>query len=556
MVASYGTCNRFGARIPINDHWNLDLLQNLLVNYWDAEVVEWLRYGWPVNRSFHLPDPIINITNHSGAMSFPEDIDNYIAQEIAEQAMYGPFLAIPYQTRVQISPLNSRLKKSGSKRRTLLDLSWPVTGGSVNEGIPKESYLGQPCKLTYPTVDDLANRIESLTGTVKIYSVDMYKAYRQLKICPLDYPLLGMYWKGFYFFDCNSPMGLRSASLFCQRTTLSFRYIHNSMGYFLMVYLDDLTGCEEENKVYRAYDALICLMRDLKVRLSEDKICPPTTCAEVLGIWFDTILKIMAVTPQKIEETLRLLDVWRYKVFATKKEFQSLVGKLQFLAKCVRPGRVLVSRLLNQMNKMDDFTLQEIEQEARLDLKWWYNFLPKFSGVSVLKTKDCMLSGIDLASDATLFAGGAWFSRPKGNDRSYEYIHCQFPQFILEQTSHISQRELLMVVVSLKMWGKWLKGLKFVVKSDNQASVVCLNSGRTKDAFMQACLREICYIAAIHNFEFRAVFIGTKHNVLPDLLSRWYEGSKARREFRRLIAGLRPTRRWVDQKQFTFENDW
>lgn len=94
----------------------------------------------------------------------------------------------------------------------------------------------------------LAERIDQLPDTVLIYSVDMFKAFRQLEICPLDYPLLGMYWKGLFFWDCHSPMGLRTAGLFCQRTTLAVQYIHNSMEYFLMPYLDDLNGCEHESK--------------------------------------------------------------------------------------------------------------------------------------------------------------------------------------------------------------------------------------------------------------------------------------------------------------------
>lgn len=102
-MASFGTCNRFGAHIPINDKWNLDLLQDLLYGYEDIEVVEWLRYGWPVNRSLHLSDPIIDIRNHRGALDFPEHIDRYILEELSEGAMYGPFLAIPYESRVQIS---------------------------------------------------------------------------------------------------------------------------------------------------------------------------------------------------------------------------------------------------------------------------------------------------------------------------------------------------------------------------------------------------------------------------------------------------------------------
>jgi hypothetical protein len=39
-----------------------------------------------------------------------------------------------------------------------------------------------------------------------------------------------------------------------------------------------------------------------------------------------------------------------------------------------------------------------------------------------------------------------------------------------------------------------------------------LNSGFTKDEFMQCCLREICFIAATHEFEIRAKHIAGKEN--------------------------------------------
>jgi hypothetical protein len=38
---------------------------------------------------------------------------------------------------------------------------------------------------------------------------------------------------------------------------------------------------------------------------------------------------------------------WIDKKFAKLKEIQSLVGKLNFIASCVKPGRIFMSRLLN-----------------------------------------------------------------------------------------------------------------------------------------------------------------------------------------------------------------
>ena len=43
-----------------------------------------------------------------------------------------------------LSPLNTVGKRDSEERRVIVDLSWPC-GHSVNDGIPSDSYLGEPC---------------------------------------------------------------------------------------------------------------------------------------------------------------------------------------------------------------------------------------------------------------------------------------------------------------------------------------------------------------------------------------------------------------------------
>ena len=45
-----GYINAWGARIPLETNWNLELLASLLEGYEDKVVVDWLRYGWPISR--------------------------------------------------------------------------------------------------------------------------------------------------------------------------------------------------------------------------------------------------------------------------------------------------------------------------------------------------------------------------------------------------------------------------------------------------------------------------------------------------------------------------
>ena len=69
--------------------------------------------------------------------------------------------------------------------------------------------------------------------------------------------------------------------------------------------------------------------------------------------------------------------------------------------------------------------------------------------------------------------------------------------------------ELLVVIVAVKIWGKKLKG----IFCDNEVSVTVINSGSTKDSFIQNCLRELCFVEATHEFEVRAKHIAGEDNV-------------------------------------------
>lgn len=315
-----------------------------------------------------------------------------------------------------------------------------------------------------------------------------------------------------------------------------------------MAYQDDLNSAEPESIAWQSFLSLKQLLADLNVALSHDKTIEPTTCAEVLGVWFDTVLKIMAVTPDRIEESLRLLEVWRFRQFATKKQLQSLIGKLQFLAKCVRPGRVFISRLLNQLRSIHETNTFEVSEDVRGDLRWWYKFLPLFNGVTVLRNIDTGVPGVIISSDCNLKACGG-YSFP-------EYFHACFPDFILQQTNHISQRELATVVLCLRLWSNRLAGMKVHFHCDNQASVSCVNSGRTRDPFMQQCLREITYLAATGDFEVRMTFVSTLDNGIPDSLSRWYDGAKYRRKFKQLTSGLKLKQRRINDSHFDWVYNW
>ena len=120
-VLHKGYPNRWGAQIPVQTRWNLQLLDTLLQGYEDAEVVQWLRYGWPTGRLPTLPLPKKNHKNHSGATDYPEQLTRYINKEMKYAAVMGPYENIPFNGKVGISPLSTRAKKDSDDRRIILD---------------------------------------------------------------------------------------------------------------------------------------------------------------------------------------------------------------------------------------------------------------------------------------------------------------------------------------------------------------------------------------------------------------------------------------------------
>ena len=117
-----------------------------------------------------------------------------------------------------------------------------------------------------------------------------------------------------------------------------------------------------------------------------------------------------------------------------------------------------------------------------------------------------------VATDSCLEGAGGTFGK--------RYFRFSFPEKLKGSVGGINQLEAIAIIVALKLWGPCLAGRKFKVKCDNMTTVSVVNTGRAKEEFLQACAREIVFLACIYNFEIRADHIPGVTNILPDLLSR------------------------------------
>ncbi|MES9881884.1 MAG: hypothetical protein ABW185_13480 [Sedimenticola sp.] len=524
QVFNSGKYNFEGCRIRINDKLNFEFLRHMLMNYCDKDVCDLLEFGFPLGCIEETSASVKIPKNHKGARLFPSELENYFNKELGRKTILGPFNKNPFKQVPVISPLNSVPKKDTTERRIILDLSFPK-GNSLNDTILKDFYLGQKVSLVYPKVDDIVDMIRVKGRHCLLFKKDLRKAFRQIYLCPGDYHKVGYSFKGHLMFDTVLSMGLRSAAQICQRVTNALSFIMLRVGVLICNYLDDLIGCETLKYAKFAYMTLGGILQKCGIEESIEKACEPSTRMICLGILFDTVSMTLEITPERLNEIRSLVALWLQKTLATKKELQSLLGKLNFVSACVRSSRVFVLRLLNFLREIykSDNVQHAIPGYLHRDLLWWDTFLPLYNGISMMAIVDWSVPDSVLATDATLKGCGAVFGS--------KFFHAVFPRFILDQKLSINALEMLSIVVALKMWGNELKGQRIVILCDNQSSCNVINRGFTRSEFLQCCLREISFLAALFEFEVKTKHISGIDNRLADHLSRWDDDDSHKHSF-------------------------
>ncbi|KAI8503309.1 hypothetical protein Bbelb_191300 [Branchiostoma belcheri] len=530
-VRQSGVPNFTSERIPVPTKLHVSAWRGLLDGFHDTVLCDFLEFGFPVNYESSA-QPRVPRTNHPSALQYSSHVDRFISTELSHGATIGPLSPATFSPGLVCNPLQTVPKKASPDRRIVVDYSYPP-GSSVNDGIPTGTYLGQPHRLRYPSMDDFVALVVNAGPGCLMFKRDLRRAYRQLFVDPADYHLLGFSWRGNDYADVVCPFGLRSSAQACQRTTDAVAFIYNRCGFRCVNYLDDLGGADSPHRAELAFDTLGRLLQYLGLMEADDKATPPSTRIVFLGRTVDSIRMTIEVTPERLSDTLAELDRWRVKTSVRRHEVESLLGKLHFLGSCVRPGRLFVSRMILLLRRYSDRHQRlSIDCEFRKDLLWWSTFLPCYNGVSLIPRTGWTEPDAVFSSDACLTGCGG-FLHSTG-----EYFHATFPPSVLASNPCINSLELLSILVCARLWGKHWAGSRIVVMCDNEASVTVLNSGRSRSPFLQTCLRNLWLCAAVGQFELRAIHIPGLENRLADHLSRWTSSKYHQNEFLRLSAHM------------------
>ena len=287
---------------------NIPAWESKLLVYPDRQIVDFLRYGWPINyAATYLP--VSAVKNHTSAITYADHVQHYVDLELRYHAIAGPFRDNPFPQPLVFFPLQTVPTRGSSKRRVVMDLSFPPHA-SVNIGIPDSSYLNEPYKLHLPGIDRLCEFILQLGRGCLLYKLDLQRAYRQIPIDPKDYHLLGFRFNDLFYFDTRCPFGLKTSTMICQRTTKAVMHCFTQLGFLADVYLDDFYGAELPGRATTAFTSLKQLLQDLGLQTSPDKDSPPSIKMVCLGIDVDSDELSLSVPPFRVQELLQELSLW------------------------------------------------------------------------------------------------------------------------------------------------------------------------------------------------------------------------------------------------------
>ena len=215
----------------------------------------------------------------------------------------------------------------------------------------------------------------SVTDPV-LFKIDMARAFRNLRVDPVDATKFGISWNRKFYLDPSISFRWTHRSATFQMVSDAVIYIHKASGCRIFPYIDDYVGVVSCVDAQRQFHVLYDLLSSLGLPINKDKLNPPSDALTCLGIRINIPKSSLSIDPYKLtvihQECLHVGT----KKFLSKKSFQSLMGKLIYLHKCVHPARFFINRILDLLRSNSHKKRIPLTPQFYQYLEWFQNFCP------------------------------------------------------------------------------------------------------------------------------------------------------------------------------------
>lgn len=206
---------------------------------------------------------------------------------------------------------------------------------------------------------------------------------------------------------------------------------------------------------------------------------------------------------------------------------QAIVGKLVFIYNCVTPGRKFLARILATLRYMKDDSWTTLSDQFKADIKWFLCYAESANGILLCTPSK---PTIEIECDSSLQAGG-------GNTKGYYYAW-HYSNDHKENYPHIFQLEAINIIVAYKTLAPALhtSPAHVIVWTDNITSSYALQTGRTKDALLASCARELWLLAANLNHHVEIRHKSGAQIPVADAISRMFHDKEKAAVARQMIS--------------------
>ena len=203
---------------------------------------------------------------------------------------------------------------------------------------------------------------------------------------------------------------------------------------------------------------------------------------------------------------------------ATVHEFQKLCGTLNFLCRCIVPGRAFLRRLYVTNSNLKAHHHVKISEENRLDLLVWKEFLAKPDNYyrPFMESTTVNAMELDMYSDASgnFKLGFGAYCGPEWTYGQWDTKFCQ------EVKPSIEYLELFVVLVGVLNWIKLFSNRRILLFCDNESVVHMINNSSSNCKNCMVSIRLLTSESILRNVRIFAKHVGTKENSKADALSR------------------------------------
>ena len=462
--------------------------------------------GFPL----HYEGPRFSCTSNNllSAMQNPTAVDAKISKELDAHRLAGPFSSPPFPV-FRISPLGLVPKKIEGEFRLIHHLSFPK-GSSLNDGISSDH-----TRVSYATVEDAIRHIRSVGSTCFLAKTDIKNAFRIIPIRPQDYNLLGMCWRGLYYYDRCMPMGCSSSCKTFETFSTAIEWIAQNKLHIndILHLLDDfLIISPTEDLCRKQLDLFLLLCSYLGIPMAPEKTVGPSQIISFAGIELDSILMEARLPQEKLDKCQALISAFLKRRKVSLQEIQSLTGLLNFACSVVIPGRAFLRRLIDlTLGVVHPHFRIRLSPEVKADMLVWQTFLSGFNGRPFFLSDDWYDSHqLQLYTDASGTLGfGAIFGR--------HWCYGEWPDSWRHR--NIAYLEFYPIVLSLHLWGHEMQNRRVLFFTDNEALVHVINKQSCRDKHLMFFVRELVLVCLRRNVHFKAKHIPGLHNKLADSLS-------------------------------------